>query len=239
LLPRCRALRDPFERRARTLALQALARAGSVADARGEGAAFATLVERAASAQPSADLSLILARYYIDHGDLQAALRSVKLAQAEAGPDEGGQWSLVELERALKRLRDTIAAASSAPDDPALHVDLAQQWMAQGQSERALRAYQAALRHMAGDYRIRREVALLLVRHGTLADAREGALEAYARAPSAEHAFWREFIAALDAATDHRAADLHRHMRLLAHLAVPDDQAAWMAFQTLQTMPWE
>jgi tetratricopeptide (TPR) repeat protein len=79
-VPRCHIHRDPFEQQARLLALRSLSTAGERANAVGEGAAFASLLEAEARAHPSVDLYMTLADYYAKGGAIEAATQA-----AEAG----------------------------------------------------------------------------------------------------------------------------------------------------------
>lgn len=185
---------DVFSNEGLSVAVEALARAGDEAVAANESAEFERLLNEAAQTTPSLEVYTTLANFYSKAGRISEAITAVDGALAHIrAQDEATRKRYQDFRFTLVELQKALAAAQAAPNDPEAQRAVADQWLARGQLDFALAAYQKILQLASNDFAAQRNEALLLI----AADKLDAGLNALTRvqtlAPDAERPYWQRF----------------------------------------------
>lgn len=183
---------DVFRGEGLALAVNELTRAADEAIAANEADQFESILTQATRTNPTLEAYTILANFYSKLGRVPDAITAIDgaLEKIPAGETASRQryqdfrFTLVELQKALE-------AFSASPNDPALASAVAQQWLARGQLNFALPAYQKVIALKPDDYVAQRNIALLLIATEQLAPATRQIALAQQLAPEGEKPFWQ------------------------------------------------
>ncbi len=184
LAPRCG---DVFISEGLAIAVNALARAGEQATRAGEANEFESRLTAASEQVPSLEVFTTLANFYSKAGRIADAIVAIDRALATIPSSdtntrkryEDFRFNLVELSKALD-------AARAAPNDALAQRTLGELWLARGQFEFALPAYQKAADLNPDDYAAQRQLAMLLIIANRLPEAAEQLARAQALAPAGD-----------------------------------------------------
>lgn len=187
--PRCG---DVFFSEGLSLAVNQLAIAGDEAVAAHEGDAFETMLTAETKTNPTLELYTTLANFYSKAGRVPEAIAAVDSALTKIGPTDADtrkryedfRFTLVELQKALD-------AAKQSPGDPELARAVAQQWLARGQIDLALPAFQHVVELKPDDYAAQRNVILLQIANDQLDLARPQIAHLQAISPDSDKPFWQ------------------------------------------------
>lgn len=183
---------DVFFSEGLALAVNQLAQAGDEAITAKESDAFEAMLKQEAQTNPTLEVYTTLANLYSKTGRVTEAIAAVDGALSKIPPSdpdtrkryEDFRFTLVNLQKALD-------AASASPKDPELARAVAQQWLARGQPDFALPAFQHVLELKPDDYAAQRSVILLLI----ASDQREAATQQITHiqtiAPESDRALWQ------------------------------------------------
>ncbi len=195
-LRRSPACGDVFANEGLGVAVEALARAGDEAVAANESAAFERTLNEAAQTSPSLEVYTTLANFYSKAGRIPEAIAAVDGALANmTGRDEATRKRYQDFRFTLVELQKALGAAQAAPNDPEAQRAVADQWLARGQLDFALAAYQKILQLASNDFAAQRNAALLLVATGKFDDALNALASVQTLAPDAERIYWQRFSA--------------------------------------------
>lgn len=183
---------DVFVSEGLSIAVNALSQAGDEAAAAQQGGAFEAKLKSAAQANPSLETYTTLANYYSKAGRIPEALSAIDSALGTIPLSDAAtlkryqdfRYTLVQLQQALQ-------AANAAPNDAAAQRTVAQQWLARGQFDFALPAFQKAIRLDPSDYTSQRAVTLLLITLDRLPEAASQIVRSQAIAPTGDQPFWQ------------------------------------------------
>ena len=229
--PRCG---DVFYAEGLSIAVNELARAGDEAVTANEGAQFETLVSEAAKQNPTLEVYTTLANFYSKAGRVTDALGAVDGALA-AIPEadattrkryEDFRFTLVELQKALD-------AANASPNDVELQRAVAQQWLARGQLNFALPAFQKVIQLQADDYAAQRSIVLLLIATDQLAPATQQLAIAQKLAPESDQVFWQRLNAVITDIQTNNLPNATAQLEELAKSANSQDFALVSALRKL------
>ena len=216
--PRCG---DVFFSEGLGIAVGELARAADESLAAKEGDRFEAIVKSAAQTNPTLEVYTTLANFYSRAGRVTDAITAVDgalttLANGDPATRkryEDFRFTLVELQKALD-------AVNASPNDPELQRAVAQQWLARGQLDFALPAFQKVLALNPDDYSAHRSAALLLISTGQYPATRPHLTFLESHAPPTETALWQNLEKIL---TNMQSGDTDQAITLLGELAKTAD----------------
>lgn len=225
---------DIFRPEGLSIAVSELTRAGDEAIAANEQDEFETIITGAATANPTLETYTILANFYSKLGRVPDAIAAIDGALAQIPESDAAtsqryedfRFTLLELQKALD-------AANAAPNDPALQSALAQQWLARGQGNFALPAFQRVLALKPDDYAAQRNVALLMIAGDQLPSATQEIARAQQLAPEGDKAFWEQLNAIVTAIQSGDTGQAMGQLEALARDANPQDLALVSALRKL------
>ncbi len=229
--PRCG---DVFYAEGLSIAVNELARAGDEAVAVNEGAQFETILSEAAKQNPTLEVYTTLANFYSKAGRVNDAIGAVDgalaaIPQADATTRkryEDFRFTLVELQKALD-------AANASPNDVELQRAVAQQWLARGQLNFALPAFQKVVQLKADDYAAQRSIVLLLIATDQLAPATQQLALAQKLAPDSDQVFWQRLNAVIADIQANNLSNATAQLEELAKSANSQDFALVSALRKL------
>lgn len=196
LAPRCG---DVFYSEGLSLAVNELAQATDEALAAKQGTNFEQMITAAAGTNPTLEIYTTLANFYSKEGRIPDALAAVDKAIAliPAGDTTTSQ-RYKDFRFTLVNLQNALDAANAAPNQPELQRAVAEQWLARGQFDFALPAYQKVLRLSPNDYSAQRNVILILIVTDQLDEAATDLKAIQAIAPQSDQVFWQKLSGVLD-----------------------------------------
>lgn len=196
LAPRCG---DVFYGEGLAIAVNELARAATQAREAKQADEFEQRLVQAARTTPSLELFTTLANFYSTEGRVADAITATDGALGTIPESDTTtrkryqdfRFTLVDLQKALD-------AANAAPNDAELQRALAEQWLARGQFDFALPAFQQVLRIKANDFAAQRNVALLLIATEQFEKAMPELARVQTLAPDSERPFWQRMSVAVN-----------------------------------------
>lgn len=191
---------DVFISEGLSLAVSALTSAGDEALQANEGTTFEQMLSQELKTQPSLEGYTTLANYYSKAGRIPEAIAAIDGALANmTQTDAATRKRYEDFRYTLVQLQNALAAAQVAPNDPEAQRTVANQWLARGQAEFALPAFQKVVALKPDDYSARRSVALLLVTTQRLPEAATLIKELQPIAPPQDQTLWQKLQLALTA----------------------------------------
>jgi tetratricopeptide (TPR) repeat protein len=179
--PRCG---DVFFREGLTIAVHELARASDEALEANEGPAFEQLISAAAESTPTLEVYTTLANYLSKAGRIREAIAAVDRALAQIpAEDTTTSQRYKDFRFTLVQMQEALEAAQSAPNDVELQKEVARQWLARGQFDFALAAFEKVLALKPDDYAAQRNVALILIAAAKLDAAKQAITRVQPLAP--------------------------------------------------------
>jgi tetratricopeptide (TPR) repeat protein len=231
LAPRCG---DVFIGEGLAIGVNALSLAGDEAVRAGQAADFERLVNAATATHPSLESYTALANFYSKAGRISDAIIAVDGALGQIPADDTAsvqryrdfRFTLVELDKAL-------AAVSANPNDADARRAVATQWLARGQFDLALPAFQEVIRLKPDDYPAQRQIVLLFILTDRLGDASTQVSRVQQLAPPEDKALWRGLETVLDAIASGETTGAAAQLDALAAAADPNDYALISALRSL------
>jgi tetratricopeptide (TPR) repeat protein len=225
---------DVFTAEGLAVAVDALARASQEAVQANQGDAFEAMLKAAAQVKPTLEVYTTLANYYSKAGRIPEALAALDQAVAQIPASETDtlkryqdfRFTLVNLQKALDAVR-------AAPNDPEAQRALAEQWLARGQSDRALPAFEKVLQLKPDDYAAQRKIVLLLIATDQLAQAQQRLAHVQAIAPAGDQVFWQRLGGVLSGIADGNHDQAVSQLDELARSADKQDYALTGALHAL------
>ncbi len=227
---------DVFYSEGLSLAVNELAHAGDEAAAAKEDDAFEQVMSQAAQTNPSLEVFTTLANFYSKAGRVTQAIAATDGALAHIPANdattrkryEDFRFTLVELQKALD-------AANASPQDVELQRAVAQQWLARGQIDFALPAYQRVLALKPDDLDAQRQVTLLLIASDQLTEAQAHLAFVLAHAPAEQAALWQGLNRVLSDIAANNTDDAISQLDALVKNADKNDFALMSALRQLAT----
>jgi tetratricopeptide (TPR) repeat protein len=225
---------DVFINEGLNIAVTALARAGDEAVQANEGAAFEQMLTDAVKTAPSLEVYTTLANYYSKAGRIPEALAAIDGALANmTNSDDSTRKRYQDFRYTLVQLQQALEAAQAAPNDAEAQRAVAQQWLARGQFNFALPAFQKVVALKPDDYSARRNIALLLIATNQLTQAAELIHQIEPSAPAQDQTLWQKLSAALTALQNGDTAQATAQIEDLAKTADKQDYALVSALRAL------
>lgn len=217
-----------------SIAVDALSQAGDQATGISQGTQFEQQLKDSLQANPTLEVYTTLANYYSKAGKIDDAIGMIDGALQhipETNSDtlkryQDFRYSLVQLQQALK-------SAQSAPNDAEAQRNVAQLWLARGQYDFALTAFQKVLEIKPTDYPAQRNVALLLITMNQLIQARQEISKISPTAPTTDQKLWQTLGAILVEVQGGKNADALVQLNSLGSTASQQDYALLSALRAL------
>ncbi len=229
--PRCG---ETFFGEGLAIAVNELARAGELAFAANEADAFEKIVSEAAQKNPTLEIYTTLANFYSKAGRVAEAITAVDGALALIpARDATTRKRYEDFRFTLVELKNALEAANASPNDLELQRAVAKQWLARGQLDFALSAYQKVIRLNPDDYAAQRDVTLLLIAGDQLSPATQQIVLAQNLAPETDKSFWQRLSGVLNAIQQSDDATAITQLEELAKNANAQDFALVSALRKL------
>lgn len=233
LAPQCG---DVFYGEGLSLAVNELAHASDEAGAANANDEFAKMMTDAAAKNPTLEIYTTLANFYSRTGRVSEAITATDNALSKIPESDTTTRKRYEDFRfTLVALQNALNAANASPKDAELQRAVAQQWLARGQINFALPAFQKVIELKPDDYPARRTVALLLISADQLDAAQEQVDLAQKIAPASDAQFWTQLAAVLQDIQNQRLNEAVPILQELAQSANTQDFALMKALETLTT----
>lgn len=231
---RAPACGDVFISEGLSVAVAALARAGDKASLANQGSEFEQQLEQAVKTMPSLEVYTTLANFYSKGGRIPEAISAIDGALANMpNGDDATRKRYQDFRFTLVQLQQALEAAQAAPDDPEAQRALANQWLARGQFDFALPAFERVASLKPDDYNARRNVALLLIATNQFTRAVQAAQTLAPIAPSQDRDLWQKLTTAVSAVQNNDPAQATALVEELARNADKQDFALVSALRAL------
>ena len=225
---------DVFISEGLSIAVNELAQAGNEAVAANESAAFEQTLTNAAQENPSLEVYTTLANFYSKAGRVPEAIQAIDGALAHIPPSDAATLKRYQDFRfTLVQLQNALNAAQASPNDPEAQRAVAQQWLARGQLDFALPAFERVVQLKPDDYTAQRNVALILIATDQLPRASQAITQLQPIAPSSDQVFWQRLGSILNNIQNGNANEALTQLDELAKNANLQDYALTRALQKL------
>lgn len=225
---------DVFYSEGLGLAVNQLAQAGDEAIAANEGDAFEAMLKDAAQTNPTLEVYTTLANFYSKAGRIPEAITAVDGALAKiADSDTDTRKRYQDFRFTLVQLQQALDASNASPNDPELVRTVAQQWLARGQIDFALPAFQRVLQLKPGDYPAERDIVLLLIASDQFAQAQQQLAHIQTIAPDSDKALWQGFDTMLQSVGSSDTTQAVAALQTIAKTADSQDVALVSALRKL------
>lgn len=216
-IQRAPACGDVFIGEGLGIAVAALARAGDEAIAANERAAFEQMLTDAAKTTPSLEVFTTLANYYSRAGRIPEAIQAIDgaLANMQAS-DEAARKRYQDFRHTLVQMQSALEQAQAAPQDAEAQRAVAEGWLARGQFDLAIPAFEKVLALKPEDYGAQRALALLLITTDKLPQASQRIKHMMMTAPAQDQPLWQKLDAAVSALQN---GDSNQAITLIEELA--------------------
>ncbi|HZQ06198.1 MAG TPA: tetratricopeptide repeat protein, partial [Anaerolineae bacterium] len=188
----------------------------------------------AAQENPSLEVYTTLANFYSKAGRVPEAIQAIDGALAHIPPSDAATLKRYQDFRfTLVQLQNALNAAQASPNDPEAQRAVAQQWLARGQLDFALPAFERVVQLKPDDYTAQRNVALILIATDQLPRASQAITQLQPIAPSSDQVFWQRLGSILNNIQNGNANEALTQLDELAKNANLQDYALTRALQKL------